>query len=121
MLMSPSQEGLSTPTEIKSVNTNGSTKAESPAVTTKSTPTNQGTDIIVTNAFEEVKGLKRLGEFKATAQRIFGNQDKLREEAMNKIKKEAREKGVTHLLIQADTYAMSPTNTVSIICVGYKK
>ncbi len=118
MLMSPSQEGLSTPTEIKSVNTNGSTKAESPAVTTKSTPTNQGADIIVTNAFEEVKGLKRVGEFPATVSQIFGVQDKLRIKCLEKIKKDALLKGVTHLLIQSEHF--SP-NTMSVICVGYKK
>ena len=120
MLINPSQENSSVITEVKPTNLNVP-KVESSTTVTKPTTQTQGKDILVTNVFEEVKGLKRVSEFKATSQRVFGNQDKLRDEAMAKIKKEAKEKGVTHLFIQSDTYAMSPINTVSIICVGYKK
>lgn len=119
MLISP--EGL-TVSEVKQVtNTSSATKAETSSVTNKSNPvtvTNQGTDIIVTNAFEEVKGLKRVGEFPSTVTQIFGVQDKLRIKCLEKIKKDALLKGVTHLLIQSEHF--SP-NTMSVICVGYKK
>ena len=117
MILSPSSEGATIVTEVKPSN---NTTSITNKIETVKCVQNQGKDIIVTNAFEEVKGLKRMGEFKATASQIFGSQDKLRVVAMEKVKKDARDKGVTHLLIQSDVYAPSPANTVSIICIGYK-
>ena len=115
MIVNPSSGSLSTTVEEKPTNTNAVAKVE-----TGKPGQNQGKEILVTSVFEEVKGLKRVGEFKATVQQIFGSQDKLRTQAMDKVKKDAQAKGVTHLLIQSDTYAPSPVNTVTIICVGYK-
>jgi hypothetical protein len=115
MIINPSSGIFSNSTEEKTTNTNTVAKVE-----TAKPIQSQGKEILVTNAFEEVKGLKRVGEFKATVQQIFGSQDKLRTQAMDKVKKDAQARGVTHLLIQSDTYAPSPTNTVTVICVGYK-
>ncbi len=77
--------------------------------------------IIVTNAYEEVKNLKRIAEISASAKRAFGSQSKLRIEAIENLKKEAAAKGATHVLIQAENFAPTPLNTVSISGVAYKK
>lgn len=113
MIVNPSSGSLSTTVEEKPTNAVAKVETGKPVQS-------QGKEILVTSVFEEVKGLKRVGEFKATVQQIFGSQDKLRTQAMDKVKKDAQAKGVTHLLIQSDTYAPSPVNTVTIICVGYK-
>lgn len=116
MIISPSSGSLSNPVEVKPTNTvNKVEKAE-----TSNPVSNKTKEIVVTTVFEEVKGFKRVGEFKATAYRMFGGQDKLRTDALDKIKKDAQAKGVTHLLIQSDTYSPSPVNTMYIICIGYK-
>ena len=117
MIINPSSGSLSTSVGEKPTTTTTNAVAK---VETGKPVQSQGKEILVTSVFEEVKGLKRVGEFKATVQQIFGSQDKLRTQAMDKVKKDAQVKGVTHLLIQSDTYAPSPVNTVSIICVGYK-
>ena len=117
MIISPSSGSLNNTVDSKPQNT--STNVVNKVETTKPSP-NQGKEIVVTTVFEEVKGFKRVGEFKATAYRMFGGQDKLRTDALDKIKKDAQAKGVTHLLIQSDTYSPSPVNTMYIICIGYK-
>ena len=78
-------------------------------------------DIIVTNVYEEVKNLKRVGDISASASKVFGKQDKLRIEAIEKLKKDAASKGATHVFIQSENFAPTPTNTVSISGVAYKK
>ena len=78
-------------------------------------------DIIVTTVYEEVKNLKRIGDISVSASRLMGKQEKLRIEAIEKLKKEAALKGATHVLIQAENFAPTPTNTVSISGVAYKR
>ena len=78
-------------------------------------------DIIVTTVYEEVKNLKRIGDISASASKVFGKQEKLRIEAIEKFKKEAVLKGATHVFIQSENFAPTPTNTVSISGVVYKR
>ncbi|MCU0467445.1 MAG: hypothetical protein MUF58_02505 [Arcicella sp.] len=77
--------------------------------------------VIVTNAFEEVKGLTRVGEVSASASRAYGKEERLRKEAVEKLKKEAAIKGATHVLLQSNSFAPTPFNTVSLGGVCYKK
>ncbi len=78
-------------------------------------------DIIITTIYEEVKNLKRIGDISASASKVFGKQEKLRIEAIEKLKKDAASKGATHVFIQSENFAPTPTNTVSISGVAYKK
>lgn len=78
-------------------------------------------DIIVTSIYEEVKNLKRIGDISASASGLFGKQEKLRTDAIAKLKKDAASKGATHVLIQSENFAPTPTNTVSISGVAYRK
>lgn len=78
-------------------------------------------DIIVTTVYEEVKNLKRIGDISASASKVFGKQEKLRIEAIEKLKKDAASKGATHVFIQSENFAPTPTNTVNISGVSYKK
>jgi hypothetical protein len=78
-------------------------------------------DIIVTTVYEEVKNLNRIGDISASASKVFGKQEKLRIEAIEKLKKDAASKGATHVFIQSENFAPTPTNTVSISGVAYKK
>lgn len=84
-------------------------------------PENAWEQIIVTNAYEEVKNLKRIGEISASASRAYGREERLRKEAIEKLKKEAATKGATHVLLQSNTFAPTPFNTVSLSGVAYKK
>lgn len=77
--------------------------------------------IIVTTAYEEVKGLTRIGEISASASRAYGKEERLRKEAIEKLKKEAAIKGATHVLLQSNNFAPTPFNTVSLGGVAYKK
>ena len=77
--------------------------------------------VIVTSAFEEVKGLTRIGEISASASKAFGKEEKLHKEAIDKIKKEAASKGATHVMIQSNNFAPTPLNTVSLSGICYKK
>ena len=76
--------------------------------------------VIVTNIFEEVKGLTRIGEVSASASKAFGKEEKLHKEAIDKLKKEAASKGATHVMIQSNNFAPTPLNTVSLSGVCYK-
>lgn len=84
-------------------------------------PQTSNKDIIVTTVYEEVKNLKRIGDISASASKVFWKQEKLRIEAIEKLKKDAASKGATHVFIQSENFAPTPTNTVSISGVAYKK
>ena len=88
---------------------------------TKPNSTVSWEQVIVTSAFEEVKGLTRIGEISASASKAFGKEEKLHKEAIDKIKKEAASKGATHVMIQSNNFAPTPLNTVSLSGVCYKK
>jgi hypothetical protein len=122
MILNPTQ-GAATGVVAKTVIPASPTTAATPPVSPVSTiqPPTSSKDIIITKAYEEVKNLKRVGEISASASKMFGKQDKLRIEAIEKLKKEAALKGGTHVLIQDENFAPTPTNTVSISGVAYKR
>ena len=122
MILNPSQgivTGVVAKTTIPVSATTPATSPVSPVSTIQ--PPTVSKDIIVTKAYEEVKNLKRVGEISVSASKMFGKQDKLRIEAIEKLKKEAALKGGTHVLIQDENFAPTPTNTVSISGVAYKR
>ena len=122
MILNPTQ-GAASGVVAKTTIPVSPTTATIPPVSQVSTiqPPTASKDIIVTKAYEEVKNLKRVGEISASASKMFGKQDKLRIEAIEKLKKEAALKGATHVLIQDENFAPTPTNTVSISGVAYKR
>jgi hypothetical protein len=122
MILNPTQGAATGVVAKTTIPVNATTPAAPPVspVSTIQSPT-VSKDIIVTKAYEEVKNLKRVGEISASASKMFGKQDKLRIEAIEKLKKEAALKGATHVLIQDENFAPTPTNTVSISGVAYKR
>ncbi|MCU0467533.1 MAG: hypothetical protein MUF58_02950 [Arcicella sp.] len=128
MIMNPTQGGtpiLSAALKPSSTATSVPVATSSTTPTTSSVKSNVSTvsweQVIVTNAFEEVKGLTRVGEISASASRAYGKEERLRKEAIEKLKKEAASKGATHVLLQSNSFAPTPFNTVSLGGVCYKK
>jgi hypothetical protein len=124
MILNPTQgavTGVVAKTTIPVSTTTAVTPPVSPTSsnTTPSTTTSKG--IIITTVYEEVKNLKRLGDISASASKLLGKQEKLRVEAIEKLKKDAALKGATHVFIQSENFAPTPTNTVSISGVAYKR
>ncbi|MBP6385017.1 MAG: hypothetical protein KA313_02895 [Pseudarcicella sp.] len=76
--------------------------------------------IAITKEYDDVKGLKRLGELYAEESHDFENEEALRENALFKIKQKALEKGATHFLIQSVKFASSPSSKIAISGVAYK-
>ena len=122
MILNPIQSNGSS---VAVVASKPSTAAVIPPTTsipsTKPNSTVSWEQVIVTSAFEEVKGLTRVGEISASASRAFGSEQKLHKEAIDKLKKEAASKGATHVMIQSNNFAPTPLNTVSLSGVCYKK
>jgi hypothetical protein len=120
MILNPTQGVVVAKTTVPLSTT---TPATTPPVSqTNSNPTQPlNKDIIVTTVYEEVKNLKRIGDISASASKVFGKQEKLRMEAIEKLKKEAVLKGATHIFIQSENFAPTPTNTVSISGVAYRR
>jgi hypothetical protein len=125
MILNPTQ-GVVTGEVAKTTIPVSATTAATPSIppvsqlNNSSTPTTNK-DIFVTTIYEEVKNLKRIGDISASASKVFGKQEKLRIEAIEKLKKEAALKGATHVFIQSENFAPTPTNTVSISGVAYKR
>ena len=71
-------------------------------------------DIIVTKNPNEVEGLERLGEVEAEAKKVFGKESKLRNSAMEKLKKEAALKGGSIVFLETDNFGNSPINNVTM-------
>ena len=76
--------------------------------------------IRVVNDLYDVRGLKKIGEVSASASKPDGRQYSLKNEAIDKLKKEAEEKGATHILIQSETFTLTPVNTVKVVGVLYQ-
>ena len=77
--------------------------------------------IIITNVYDEVKNLKRIGDINASKQRVFGSQSVLKQEALVELRKTAYAKGATHIYIQNENFAFTPINNYNISAVAYKK
>jgi hypothetical protein len=124
MILNPTQGGVSGVVAKTIIPVSPTTVATTPVSPTSgnSTPsTITSKDIIVTTVYEEVKNLKRVGDISVSASKLMGKQEKLRIEAIEKLKKEAVLKGATHVFIQSENFAPTPTNTVSISGVAYKR
>jgi hypothetical protein len=122
MILNPTQGGVSGVVAKTTIPVSPTTQATTPVSQTNSTPMQPvNKDIIISTVYEEVKNLKRLGDISASASKVFGKQEKLRIEAIEKLKKEAVLKGATHVFIQSENFAPTPTNTVSISGVAYKR
>ena len=122
MILNPTQgpvTGVVAKTTIPASPTTPATLSVLQSNSSSMQPTNK--DIIVTTVYEEVKNLKRVGDISASASRLYGKQGKLRVEAIEKLKKDAASKGATHVFIQSENFAPTPTNTVSISGVAYKR
>jgi hypothetical protein len=76
--------------------------------------------IRVVNDLYDVRGLKKIGEATASASKQDGRQYSLKNEAIDKLKKEAEEKGATHILILSETFTLTPVNTVKVVGVFYQ-
>jgi hypothetical protein len=81
---------------------------------------NRPVRIRVVNDLYDVRGLKKIGETTASASKPDGRQYSLKNEAIDKLKKEAEEKGATHILIQSETFTLTPVNTVKVVGVLYQ-
>lgn len=126
MILNPTQGVVTAMVAKTTIPVNSATVKPSPATSSVSQTGSYSTqtsnkDIIVTTVYEEVKNLKRMGDISASASKIFGKQEKLRIEAIEKLKKDAASKGATYVFIQSENFAPTPTNTVSISGVAYKK
>lgn len=110
MILNPSSN------EPKETETTESQKKEIEPKVIKNSP-----NILIVRDIEEVKGLQRLDEVSASAKKLYGSQDKLREDAMLKIKQQAQKMGATHVYIQKDEFQATPVNNVYIIGVAYKR
>jgi hypothetical protein len=124
MILNPTQGGVLGVVAKTTIPVSPTTVATTPVSPTSgnSTPsTITSKDIIVTTVYEEVKNLKRIGDISVSASKLMGKQEKLRIEAIEKLKKEAALKGATHVLIQSENFAPTPTNTVSVSGVAYKR
>jgi flagellar biosynthesis GTPase FlhF len=76
--------------------------------------------IRVVNDLYQVRGLKKIGEATASASKPDGRQYSLKNDAIDKLKKEAEEKGATHILILSETFTLTPVNTVKVVGVLYQ-
>ena len=76
--------------------------------------------IRVVNDLYDVRGLKKMGETTASASKQDGRQYSLKNEAIDKLKKEAEEKGATHILILSEAFTLMPVNTVKVVGVLYQ-
>jgi hypothetical protein len=76
--------------------------------------------IRVVNDLYQVRGLKKIGESTASASKPDGRQYSLKNEAIDKLKREAEEKGATHILILSETFTLTPVNTVKVVGVLYQ-
>jgi hypothetical protein len=88
MILNPTQgsfSGVVAKTTIPVSTTTPLTPSVLPT-SSNTTPTSNK-DIIVTTVYEEVKNLKRIGDISASASKVFGKQEKLRIEAIEKLKK----------------------------------
>ena len=122
MILNPIQGAVSGVVAKTSIPVSPTTPATPPVSQTNSNPMpTSNKEIIVTTVYEEVKNLKRIGDISASASKVFGKQEKLRIEAIEKLKKEAALKGATHVFIQSENFAPTPTNTVGISGVAYKR
>ena len=52
---------------------------------------------------------------------VSSDAEAAQKELIEKLKKDASSKGATHVFIQSENFAPTPTNTVSISGVAYKK
>jgi hypothetical protein len=76
--------------------------------------------IRVVNDLYDVRGLKKIGETTVSASKPDGRQYSLKNDAIDKLKKEAEEKGATHILILSETFTLTPVNTVKVVGVLYQ-
>jgi flagellar biosynthesis GTPase FlhF len=76
--------------------------------------------IRVVNDLYQVRGLKKIGEATASASKPDGRQYSLKNDAIDKLKREAEEKGATYILIQSETFTLTPVNTVKVVGVLYQ-
>jgi hypothetical protein len=81
---------------------------------------NRPVRIRVVNDLYDVRGLKKIGETTASASKQDGRQYSLKNEAIDKLKREAEEKGATHILISSETFTLTPVNTVKVVGVFYQ-
>ncbi len=76
--------------------------------------------IRVVNDLYDVRGLKKIGESTSIASKPDGRQYSLKNDALDKLKKEAEEKGATHILIQSEVFTLTPVNAVKLVGVFYQ-
>jgi flagellar biosynthesis GTPase FlhF len=76
--------------------------------------------IRVVNDLYDVRGLKKMNEVTASASKPDGRQYSLKNDALDKLKREAEEKGATHILILSETFTLTPVNTVKLVGVLYQ-
>ena len=74
----------------------------------------------VTRNADDVKGMTRVGDVSASAQKVFGSPESLRKKATVKIQQEAASKGATVVFIQKDDFQPTPINNVNLLGVAYK-
>lgn len=123
MLKSPSNSSSATSTGFKEA-MNTAKPANTVSQTQIDTNPNEAViwdKVIITNIADEVKNLTKVGDISVSASRLYGKQARLREEAIEKLKKEGAKKGATIVYIQSENFAPTPLNTVSLSGVAYKK
>ncbi len=72
---------------------------------------------------DPVKQLTTAGEDKQrqkSASKADGRQYSLKNDALDKLKREAEEKGATHILIQSEVFTLTPVNAVKLVGVFYQ-
>lgn len=76
--------------------------------------------VIITNSDSDIKGLTRVGEITGKHAILYGGQAKIRNAAIEKLKREAAKQGAHIVLIQSDQFSMTPINNVLVQGVAYK-
>ena len=77
--------------------------------------------VMITRDKSDVEGYTKGEELYATHHKVYGKANKIRINALAKLKKEAASKGYQIVLIVKDDFSATPINYVNLVGVGYKK
>lgn len=77
--------------------------------------------VIITNNDSDISGMDKTGELNVSVSFPFEKEDKLKADAIKKLKKEASKNGATHVLIKSSKFVDEALPKYTIVAVGYRK
>lgn len=77
--------------------------------------------VIITNNDSDVSGMDKTGDININVSFPFEKEDKLKADAIKKLKKEASKNGATHVLIKSSKFVDEALPKYTIVAVGYRK